>query len=409
MQTPFFRPEAVAARRDQSMGELSIVHPLPVGRILAASSALVLVLATGVAAATYRQYVTVAGTVVPSKGMVTLQAPESGIVVWRAQPEGAKVSVGEALVEIDTGTKTRDGDVSEVTDSLLRSQRRSLEASLDTERAKVRALLTSLDKRRQTYRTESSYLREQLSQASAQAVIAEKSLQRMNLLLDQKLISALEHARAESELLSRRGSVLDLERQIVALQRQLDELDEEADLAHLSLRALEGDLQRRSLAIEQQRAENDGRGQSIVRSTHEGRIGAWAARLGESVSARTPLVTVIPSGSRLEVHLAVPPSAIGQMRQGQPVSIACDAFPYQQFGRLRGTVTRVALAPTPGSGEEAEFQAVIALEEDTLSRGAERHALRPGMSVTAEIYVRRTGVLADWVGAAKELVRSILA
>jgi membrane fusion protein len=404
---PLFRPEVLDAKGNQWMGELSIVHPLPLGRILGVATALVLLLAAGAAAATFRQYVAVSGVIVPSAGVVTLHAPVDGVISFTAGDEGVSVRAGDALVRIDSADKTAAGDVQFTTDALLRSQKQSLLESVSTERSRLEALREEVGRRKKIYTDELGQIHDQLEYAITQTEIAAASLARVGALREQKLVSAIDHARAQSELLTRRSTVSELKRQILVVRRQIEELRSDENRAKLEFLVLEADLARRALVLDQQRTENEGRAESVVHSPYSGVIGSWGARVGEHVAARKALLTIIPADARLEVHLSVPSHAVGRMRVGHAVSLACDAFPYQQFGRLRGRIVRISPAPLPSADENPEFRAVVAIEGDTLQYRNERILLRPGMTVQAEVETRRSGMLMDWFGTAKEFVRTL--
>lgn len=401
-ERPLFRPEVLEGRGDQWTGELSVVHPLPLGRILAAATAVVLLLVITAVAATQRRYVAVAGTIVPSAGTATLLAPADGVVAFVAASEGVSVEVGTPLIRIDSGLKTPEGDVPGVTSDLLRQQKRSIDEEIATEGRRLVAQLSALRLRARFLHEELQHLNEQLKHAKQQAAIASESLARTDALLDQQLVSALDHARAASEELARRSLVSELQRQVVVIRRQISDLTSEERALTLGLTAAQSELARRSLGVEQQRVESNGRADILLRSPHKGIIGSVAVREGQHVVSRTPVLTVIPAGSRLEAHLSVPPQAVGQLREGQPVSVACDAFPYQQYGRLQGIIKRISLAPIPGTEQSPVYRAVVALKTDRFRSDGETFLLRPGMTVRAEIHTRSSGLLADWLGAVRE-------
>ena len=112
--------------------------------------------------------------------------------------------------------------------------------------------------------------------------------------------------------------------------------------------------------------------------------------------ADTSLVTIVPDGSRLEVQLYAPSSAIGFVQPGQEVRLLFDAFPYQKYGAGRGTVifvsdvlTEVA-ALDPGLGiTEPVFRIRVAIDPRGLSGAASLRPMRAGMTLSANLLLQR--------------------
>ena len=118
-----------------------------------------------------------------------------------------------------------------------------------------------------------------------------------------------------------------------------------------------------------------------------------------SVSARgriASLVTIVPHGSKLEVWLYATSRGVGGARPGQEVRLPFDAFPYQRYGPGRGTVTEVSQVPTepanldPGLGiEEPVFRVRVRIDELAPRIPTDRRALRPGMTLHANLVLER--------------------
>lgn len=78
---------------------------------------------------------------------------------------------------------------------------------------------------------------------------------------------------------------------------------------------------------------------------------------------------------------------IGFINIGQKADVRVDAFPFTQFGSLKGSITHVgadALEPTP-TVNYYSFPAKISLEKNYLVKNNKRINLKPGMSVTSNL------------------------
>ena len=124
---------------------------------------------------------------------------------------------------------------------------------------------------------------------------------------------------------------------------------------------------------------------------------------GSTVRPQQILASIIPEQSSLVAEVYVPSRAAGMIKPGQPVRLLYDAFPHQRFGVASGAVDAVAgFVSLPGdmpaaSGlREAAYKVTILLASDHVEDRHGRYALRPGMSLAAEI-VLESRSLAEWL------------
>jgi membrane fusion protein len=112
---------------------------------------------------------------------------------------------------------------------------------------------------------------------------------------------------------------------------------------------------------------------------------------------------VLPAGSGLEAQLLVPTRAVGFVQAGNPVVLRYEAFPFQRFGQYRGTVERVSRTVW-SAGEkvgqvtvrEPVYRVDVRLDAQYVVSGDQKLALRPGMSVNADILQEKRRVW-EWV------------
>lgn len=108
-------------------------------------------------------------------------------------------------------------------------------------------------------------------------------------------------------------------------------------------------------------------------------------------------MAIVPKQARLRADLYVPTRASGFLKKGQVVRFAVDAFPYQQFGTLEGSIEEISSVPLPLKTESGSTEAVYLVTASILrpeiSAFGERRRLVPGMILSARIVTRKQSLL----------------
>jgi membrane fusion protein len=126
---------------------------------------------------------------------------------------------------------------------------------------------------------------------------------------------------------------------------------------------------------------------------------------GQMVVAGMPLATLIPEGSRLEVHLFAASRSIGFVRAGQEVLVRYLAYPHQKFGAYRArvlAVSRNAMAAgelgfvPPDGSREPLYRIKAALESQSVLAYGRPQPLQAGMQVEADILLDRRRLI-EWI------------
>ena len=124
-----------------------------------------------------------------------------------------------------------------------------------------------------------------------------------------------------------------------------------------------------------------------------------------------PVLKVVPF-SALEAQIAIPSKSIGFVRVGQTVDLSIDSFPATDFGVLEGKVKQIgsdALPPDPSKGvNDYRFPADIKLKSQQLNlKGGRELPLQVGMSLTANIKLRKVSYLQLLLGSFKDKTASL--
>jgi hemolysin D len=111
---------------------------------------------------------------------------------------------------------------------------------------------------------------------------------------------------------------------------------------------------------------------------------------GDKVQANTPLGGIAPSHSRSIVKVEIAENDRAFLREGLPVKLKFNAFPYQRYGVINGTLEYVSPATKPSQqSRQPVYEARVSLERDYYQVAETRYPLRYGMTAAVEIVVRK--------------------
>ena len=103
-----------------------------------------------------------------------------------------------------------------------------------------------------------------------------------------------------------------------------------------------------------------------------------------------PLGGIAPSNSRSVVKVEIAENDRAFLREGMPVKLKFDAFPYQRYGVINGTLEYVSPATKPSlQTKQPVYEARVALERDYYEVAGTKYPLRYGMTAAVEIVVRQ--------------------
>ena len=116
-------------------------------------------------------------------------------------------------------------------------------------------------------------------------------------------------------------------------------------------------------------------------------------RVGDVLEAGKVVLTVArEQGFRVDV--TVPDAEIGHLREGMEARIKLDAYNYQQYGTLEGTVCFISPDSGVAEGRQAAFYTVrVELGRDEVGRGSYRGRVKLGMAGQAEVVTGRDSLL----------------
>ncbi len=315
--------------------------------------------------------------------------------------EGDVIAAGDRIAVLSLSTETIGGNVGDVI---------SLGLTSESKAARVRAesRLAQLEVEREQATIRLSKSEAEYKQVAIQMNLQEQRLQLARAELERGIEIASKGFLARREVDARRLAALGAEQELAAHRRQGATSEREiADIkARLASIPLEIDAARSEsttaeVSLQQRRVEAEARRLQFVVAPVAGRIAALPVTNGQPIGAGATIAVILPIGGRLEVELLAPSRAIGFVQAGQDVEVSLQAFPYQRFGTVPGTIRSVSstvLGPNEVNFqglrvEEPVFRIRVSLARETVQAYGQAVPMQPGMLVSAEIVFDRRSLL----------------
>lgn len=402
--TRLYREEVLKARRTGWLDGIVLSQPPTLRLLMWLAVAATVVLVAFLMLASYTRRARVDGSLVPSQGLATLVAPVAGIVRELPVQEGARIGAGRpaAVIVVPRATLAGGSTHRALLDSLLERQattrelQQAREAQLGVQRESLRRQIAQL-------RLSLAQAGEEVDTRSQQVRLAEEAEARARQLHAQKFLSVDEFRRQQAAVLAARVELQEARRSHSDIARDLDRqqlLLRELPAQHSASRAT---TSRELSELEGERIETAARGEYLVEAPITGVIANQSVKIGQSVEAGQPLLTILPNDGRLEAELLVPSRLIGFISPGDRVLLRYAAYPYQKFGHHVGRVTRITRSPlTARELRDREgvtgslYRIVVGLERQTIIAYGRPEALKPGMELEAEILGERRR-LVEWI------------
>ncbi|MGJ7915059.1 HlyD family efflux transporter periplasmic adaptor subunit [Massilia sp. LXY-6] len=111
---------------------------------------------------------------------------------------------------------------------------------------------------------------------------------------------------------------------------------------------------------------------------------------GDKIQANTPLGGIAPKNTRPILKIEIAEQDRAFLREGLPVQLKFNAFPYQRYGLIGGTLQFISPATKASPAtRQPVYEGRITLDRDHYTVGDTAYPLRYGMTAAAEIVVRK--------------------
>ncbi|PVM86763.1 hypothetical protein DDF62_17045 [Caulobacter radicis] len=327
-----------------------------------------------------------------------------GIVSGVLVEEGEEVKVGQPIVALVLDTEIRS--VGRSGDAVLTTLDEQL-AGLARQSAARRGAAENQNRLDQATRAgllaQSGALKASRTLQEQRIALAQRGLDALKGLGEQGLVSAVQVRQREEALLVAKQDLAAIDKELSQIPSSLTSLDAEAararDSADQDLAAL--DVKRAEL--NERKISAQGEAGQLLSAPIGGQVTGLQAKPGDAVSSGQAIATVVSGRAGIEARLWVTSKAIGFVRPGDPVRLKYAAYPYAKFGVASGVVKAVAKAPSSwvasnkaAADQEARFQIIVSLADQTVSAYGRQWPLTAGMKVQGEVILQRQSLM-DWL------------
>ena len=354
--------------------------------------------------ADYARKETVRGWLVSEQGVVRITHGTSAIVESVLRKAGDEVRQGDAIAHFSTEEMLGNGEAS--TSGILAELHDQLEQTDSREsllRNEIAAQHAALERQVRGIAKEIVDVGEQIREQHSRVSRAAENLDRVQHIRNSGALTEVEFLRQEDDVAAMRLTLGRLRQEHNRLNRERQGflaaqagLDFELENGIASLATARAELRQRITVQEQRRLV-------VLQAPIDGTLATLDVVAGTRVRSQQLIATIVPLQSPLAADVYVPSRAIGLIREGQVVRLLYDAFPHEQFGVASGNVESIAGfvslpadVPQTFGVREAAYKVRIAVNADYVTDRTGRYALRPGMSLGAEIVLEKRS-LAEWL------------
>ncbi len=407
MNKSLFRAEVGAAQASAWLGEIRLAAP--VSHTVWALCALVcgVAIVAWLVLGEYTRRERVPGQLVPVEGLARLKARSAGEVQRILVAEGQDVRQGDPLVVIsgERYTEFSDGVADDVS-AALEEQKATLRGDIDTARRTAEQQRRTLEAQIALLETQIASAADELAIYRADADEQQKLLDKIEPLARKGYVSETQVQQLRSMAASARATVARQQAQQSSLAQQLRDLRGRLEQVPLQMATQLNDANRQLARADGDSGRNEADRSGVIRAPADGAVSALLVRPGQSVTAGTGVLTLLPKGATIEAELLVRSAAVGFVEARQPRRGSLPRVSVPEVRRARGTVravSRNALTPAEVSeltglndATEPLYRVRVALNEQSVSAYGEQRPLLAGMGVDGDILLDRRR-LYEWL------------
>ncbi|TFH89438.1 HlyD family efflux transporter periplasmic adaptor subunit [Vibrio ouci] len=399
-----FREEAVKSNRRRLTGSVVITQSVSTYTVLLFVTLFFLSFAVFLSSAEIARKETVKGFLVPDKGLVKVYPGRTGILDALYIKAGDRVEKGAAIAKIVNSEKLVNGlEYANAMKQQIRQQVAAIEEELQVSEVIFQQELASLRIQRSEARDSLASLKKVKATSAKRLAIKKTQLTNQQTLHAKGFLSDARYAEFEERYLELLGADEKIEQQLCERQMELSRIDTQIERLPADRKLVEV-TKKREIAGLQSNLYQVSNQTALIRSAPEsGYVTAIQPTIGARVNSQSPLLSIIPNGSRLDIELFLPTKSAGFIKVGDKVKVRIEAFPYQKFGMLDGVITRIdqsLILPdekqAPVYITEPVYRVKARLNQQAMMAFGQRFPLKVGMLADADIILESRSIL-EWI------------
>jgi hemolysin D len=302
------------------------------------------------------------GKLVPRAEPLRLSVPQGGIVSRVMVDVGTEVRAGQPILEIDSFREAADAA----------EDRHQVEAAkAESERYKESAGILEAS---------TVNLKQELVNEQEALTLITQEAKELREGFDGGAVS-------QFEVLAKERDVADTQAHLAQLRSDLNRSEEESGQNRRLETESEQTIQAAQIKLTR---DIEVKRKTILTAPTDGVVTFISSlRPGRYLAANDVAATLLPGNEPLLAEVWIPNGSMRRIKPQLPVRMMLNAYPYQQFGLLPGTIISV----DPDANDAGAYRAWIKPDRLSLDGAHGPEALRTGLTLTAEIVVDQRSIL----------------
>ncbi|WCE30495.1 HlyD family secretion protein [Vibrio sp. SCSIO 43137] len=399
-----FRKEVFKARVSRISGDVVLSNPISFYVAVFFILFIFSVVSIYLTQSTYSRKENVKGYLIPKKGLIKVYSERSGVIDKILVSEGDFVVKGQAIVKIRNSETLSTGiDLFIIISKEIKNQLRELEIELAINKKLSLEKLHQIEHQIIQKKDNLELLKKARATSNRKIKLKKEKLENETTLSKKGYLSKVQLNIAQEEYLDALESIDRLEIEINAVNIDISSLKSEMNsIPDQELLTLTG-INRKKSELNAKLVDLNSRYNFIKIAPESGVVSAIQLDPGTRVNANSPILSIIPANSTLEIELLLPTKSAGFVKSGDPIQIRFDAFPYQKFGLARGEIISIDQAlvlPSdkifPIKFDEAMYRVRAKIFNQSVIAYGKKFPLKVGMIADVDIILEKRTLL-EWL------------
>ncbi|MEM9103822.1 MAG: HlyD family efflux transporter periplasmic adaptor subunit [Pseudomonadota bacterium] len=400
-----FRKEVLDAQKKNLQGNVIIAQPHSLTLVIAVVVLCVLTAAIYLSLGNYTRKQNVRGYIRPQTNIITMYPQQAGTLSELFVDENQAVKKGQPLFKIvnHQHNSNKQKTLSESIIDELNAQKKLLKQERDDNLQREGHETQRLQLRLANLEQEAAGINRQMALAQAHLQVAEKQHALLKKLNQQNHVSDIELQNQHEKRIQSQLQVEALQQKHLQLMHQVRDMPLQIESLRQQTKEQDNALLQRQFALQRQLDEARNTFETIRVAPQEGKVTSLFLQEGASINTQQAILMIEPETQHWIAELAVPSHAAGRLAVGQSAKLRVDAFPYQRFGLLDATISRVNRnlvtsqnSDLPLQLAEPFYRIEATLTQQHVEAYGQEFPLKPGLLLQADVILESRS-LWDWL------------
>ncbi|CAE6931306.1 Secretion Protein [Vibrio sp. B1REV9] len=399
-----FRKQAIDYHGKKLLGEVSLTQPFSIYTPVLVILTFIILLLIFLFNSNYSRKETVKGYLVPNSGLIKIYPNRSGTLDTLFISDGKIVKKGDILAKVVLSRPQVNGiDLSKNVISTLEQQVKLLNRDLKETESLMKREVKALKTKHKYLQSSVENLDKKIQLLERKHQIHRNEYQHYQHLSKKNFISKIDVQKKEQELLHSKEALLNAVTSKLSMLTQINDINYNIDKIPHELKLRITNILKETSVLDRKINEAKNNYTFSIIAKDSGVVTAISAKEGEHLSINRPLLSIIPIDEELVAELFFPTRSAGFVQKNDEARLRFEAFPYQRFGFITGTVTRIDKSTVvnneldvPVILDEPVYRVQVKLERQSIKAYGEKFPLKTGMLLEADIILEKRSLF-QWL------------